>query len=554
MTQKVNQTSGSSQYAEKRWLKHYDYFVPAELSFPRQSIYQALNLTAAQYADRPATAFLGANLTFAELKIETDKLASALSPLGIGKGDRVGIMLPNCPQYLISFFAVTRLGAIVANVNPLYTAREVELIASDSGMRAMIVLDMLAPVVNGIISQTKIEYVISTNLLSYSANPQTAPAAPEGTLSFKSLIDEIEKPDLPSVDIDAEMDVAALVYTGGTTGVPKGAMLTHYNLFAAAVQCSVWSGPLFPRGEGSFLLVIPYFHVYGLVVGCIFGVWQGAMQIPIAKFDANLMVEAIRNYKPTYFPGVPTLFISLLNNPEAVTAGLNHVQRFNSGSAPLPVEVIDQFEALSGASLLEGYGMTETSAIATSTAALARRKPGSIGLPMPSTECRIVDLEEGEREVPVGEEGELCIRGPQVMKGYWNNPEESATALRNGWLYTGDVARMDEDGFFYIVQRKKDMLIVSGFNVYPNEIEDVLYTHPAVKECAVIGIHDQYRGEAVKAFVVLKGGSHSSADELIEFCREKLAKYKVPSVIEFRESLPKSAVGKVLRRELREEK
>lgn len=553
MRQKMDRNSEDSPYARKPWLKHYDYFVPAETTIPRQSIYQALNLTATQFGDRPATAFLGANLTFAELKQQADRLATALHRLGIGKGDRVGIMLPNCPQYLVSFFAVTRLGAIVANVNPIYTAREVELVASDSGMRAMIVLDMLAPVVLGVLKQTRIEYVISTNLLEYSANPQAAPAPPEGTLSLGGLIEKVEKPELPPIDIDAEEDVAALVYTGGTTGVPKGAMLTHYNLFAATIQCSLWSGPFFPRGEGSFLVVIPYFHVYGLVVGCIFGVWQGSMQIPIAKFDANLLVEAIRNYKPTYFPGVPTLFISLLNNPEAVNAGLNHVHRFNSGSAPLPVEVIERFEAMSGASLLEGYGMTETAAIATSTAALAKRKPGSIGLPMPSTECRIVDLEDGDKEVPVGDEGELCIRGPQIMKGYWNNPEETSIALRNGWLYTGDVARMDEDGYFYIVQRKKDMIIVGGFNVYPNEIEDVLYTHPAVKECAVIGVPDQYRGEAVKAFVVLKDGARASADELVEFCREKMAKYKVPSYVEFRDSLPKSAVGKVLRRELREE-
>jgi long-chain acyl-CoA synthetase len=553
MVTKKTKTSSESPYAAKPWLKHYDYFVPTEVSFPQQSIYQSLNQSATQFGDRPATAFLGAQMSFGELKSHADKLAAALSKLGIGKGDRVGIMLPNCPQYIISFFAVVRLGAIVANVNPIYTAREVELVAADSGMRVMIVLDALATVVQSIIENTKIEKVITTNVLSYSANPQAAQPAPKETLSFTDLIAEVEEVKLPSVIIDAKEDVAALVYTGGTTGVPKGAMLTHYNLFAAAIQCAVWSREFFPRGEGSFLVVIPYFHVYGLVVGCIFGVWQGAMQIPIAKFDANLLIDAFRNYKPTYFPGVPTLFISLLNNPDAVNAGLNSVQRFNSGSAPLPVEVIEQFEAMSGAALLEGYGMTETAAICTSTSALGKRKPGSIGLPMPSTECRIVDLETGKKEVLQGETGELCVRGPQVMKGYWNNPEETAMTLRDGWLYTGDIARMDEDGYFYIVQRKKDMIIVSGFNVYPNEIEDELFTHPAVKECAVIGVADEYRGEAVKAFVVLKQDAQATVEELMEFCREKMAKYKVPSFIEFRDSLPKSAVGKVLRRELREE-
>jgi long-chain acyl-CoA synthetase len=335
--------------------------------------------------------------------------------------------------------------------------------------------------------------------------------------------------------------------------VPKGAMLTHANLFAATVMCELWGGPYVKRGEGAFLLVIPYFHIYGMVVGCIYATQIGAMQIPVPKFDPHLLLDAIKNYQPTFFPGVPTLFISLINNPEAVNCGLDKIHRFNSGSAPLPVEVIEQFEAMSGASLLEGYGMTETSAITTSTALLAQRKPGSIGFPMTSTECKIVDLETGERELPVGEEGELCIRGPQIMKGYWNKPEETANTLRDGWLYTGDVARMDEEGYLYIVQRKKDMIIVSGFNVYPTEIEDVLYTHPAIQECAVIGVADQYRGEAVKAFIVLKQGATATEEEIKEFCQDKLAKYKQPTIIEFKEALPKSAVGKVLRRELREQ-
>ncbi|MBK6795559.1 MAG: AMP-binding protein [Acidobacteria bacterium] len=337
MVTKKTKTSSDSPYAAKPWLKHYDYFVPTEVSFPQQSIYQSLNQSATQFGDRPATAFLSAD--------DLRRTEKSCRQAGCGfiearnrQGDRVGIMLPNCPQYIISFFAVVRLGAIVANVNPIYTAREVELVAADSGMRVMIVLDALATVVQSIIENTKIEKVITTNVLSYSANPQAAQPAPKETLSFTDLIAEVEEVKLPSVIIDAKEDVAALVYTGGTTGVPKGAMLTHYNLFAAAIQCAVWSREFFPRGEGSFLVVIPYFHVYGLVVGCIFGVWQGSMQIPIAKFDANLLIDAFRNYKPTYFPGVPTLFISLLNNPDAVNAGLNSVQRFNSGSAPLPVE------------------------------------------------------------------------------------------------------------------------------------------------------------------------------------------------------------------------
>lgn len=548
-----NANNQSSIYDSKPWRQRYDYWVPAEISLPTQSINYALNQSAALFPEQAATAFLGVKLTFRELKQQADKLATALSQLGIVKGDRVGVMLPNCPQYVISFFAITRLGAIVANINPIYTPREVELVAKDSGMRAIIVLDMLAPVVLSVLSHTGIEKVITTSILSYSANPTSAPEIPEGTLSFSELIAAVATPKIPRVDIDAKEDVAALVYTGGTTGVPKGAMLTHYNLFAATLICALWGGPNNRQGEGAFLLVIPYFHIYGLVVGCIYGVWQGVMQIPIPKFDPHLLLDAIKNYQPTFFPGVPTLFISLINNPEAINCGLDRVHRFNSGSAPLPIEVIEKFEAMSGAALLEGYGMTETSAITTSTALLAKRKPGSIGFPMSNTECKIVDLETGTQEMPVGEEGELCIRGPQILKGYWNKPEETAKAIRDGWLYTGDVARMDEEGYFFIVQRKKDMIIVSGFNVYPTEIEDVLFTHPAIQECAVIGVPDQYRGEAVKAFIVLKQDAHATAEEISEFCSDKLAKYKMPTHIEFMAALPKSAVGKVLRRELRDQ-
>jgi long-chain acyl-CoA synthetase len=542
-----------SPYSQKPWLKQYDFWVPEHINFPRQPIYQMVNLAALHFADRPATAFLDSQLTFSQIKTQVDKLATALSRLGISKGDRVGIMLPNCPQYLISFFAIVRLGAIVANVNPIYTPREVEMVARDSGMRAIITLDALAGSVLSIQSQSNIEQVITTSFQDYSAGSKAITPAPAGTLSFSELIASVDVPELPRVEINAEEDVAVLQYTGGTTGVPKGAMLTHYNLYAAAIQCTTWSSYFIERGNERYLLVIPYFHVYGMVVGAILGMWCGAMQILVPKFDVNLLLEAIKRYEPTYFPGVPTLFISLLNHPEARSYGLDRVRRFNSGSAPLPLEVIEQFEQLSGAMLYEGYGMTETAALATTTATLAKRKPGSIGLPVTGTECKIVDLDTGEREMPIGEEGELCLRGPQVMKGYWNKPEETAKTMRDGWLHTGDVARMDEDGYFYSVQRKKDMIIVSGFNVYPNEVEDVLFTHPSVQEAAVIGVPDAYRGEAVKVFIVLKPEAQATAEEFIEYCRVRLARYKVPSIIEFAESLPKSAVGKVLRRELREQ-
>lgn len=543
----------SSPYAAKPWLKNYDFWVPAEVNTPKQPLYQILQIASSSYRDKPAAAFMGAQWTFGEIKAQVDRLATALHEFGIVKGDRVGIMLPNCPQYLIGFFAIIKLGAIVTNINPIYTPREVEQVAVDSGLRAMIVLDLMAPVVASIREKTSLEWVIATSLQEYSASPETAPAPPEGMIGFKALIDGVKDVIHPRVAIDPTKDTAVIQYTGGTTGVPKGAMLTHRNLYSNVVQSYVWGSHLTQRGDERYLMVIPYFHIYGQTVGLLLGTWNGAMQIPVPKFDPDLLIGAIKHYRPTFFPSVPTLYISMLNHPEIRTCGLEYVRRFNSGSAPLPIEVIEKFEQMSGAMLYEGYGLTEASPTTHSTPTLARRKIGSIGLPFPSTECKIVDLETGTTEVPLGSEGELCVRGPQVMKGYWNRTEETDYALREGWLYTGDVARMDEDGYFYIVQRKKDMIIVSGFNVYPNEVEDVLFTHPAILEAAVIGVPDEYRGEAVKAFIILKPGSTATADEILEFCRANLAKYKIPSQIEFRESLPKSAVGKVLRRELRNE-
>jgi long-chain acyl-CoA synthetase len=352
--------------------------------------------------------------------------------------------------------------------------------------------------------------------------------------------------------------VAVLQYTGGTTGVPKGAMLTHYNIFANVVQTESWAHSATRRGEDTYLLVIPFFHIYGFTVGLIEGVWRGVRQVLIPKYDVEALLAAIRDYRPTYFPAVPTIYISLLNHPKAKEYGIDRVRVFNSGSAPLPVEVIERFERMTGGTLNEGYGLSEASPVTHSTATLARRKPGSIGLPLPDTDMKIVDLETGTREVAVGEEGELCIAGPQVMKGYWNRQDETAIALRRDeagrtWLYTGDVARMDEDGYTYIVQRKKDMIIVAGFNVYPSEVEGVLYAHPAVLEAAVVGVPDEYRGEVVKACVVLKGGAAATPEELIEHCRGGLAEFKVPRTVEIRESLPKTAVGKILHRALREE-
>jgi long-chain acyl-CoA synthetase len=473
-----------SPYAAKPWLDHYDYWVRPHMNYPRRPLGDILRMTAADVPDRPATAFLGANLTWGEIKDRSDRLATALVRLGVAQHDRVGIMLPNCPQYVIAAFAVLRIGAIVVNVNPLYTPREIAVVAGDSGMRLMITLDVLAPAVFAVRDQTSIDTVIITAVAEFSAAEVPCPAVP-GAQRLADLLAGVAVPDLPRVRIDPENDVAVLQYTGGTTGVPKGAMLTHYNIFSNVIQTAVLHHPEERRGEDRILLVIPFFHIYGFTVGLMTGAWQGAQEILIPKYDVDALLSAIRDYRPTYFPAVPTIYVSLLNHPKAREYGLDKVRAFNSGSAPLPLEVIDQFERMTGGTLSEGYGLSEASPVTHTSPSLARRKPGSIGIPLPDTDMKIVDIAGGIDEVPLGTDGELCIAGPQVMKGYWNRDDETAIALRRDtagrtWLYTGDIARMDEDGYTYIVQRKKDMIIVSGFNVYPSEVESVLFTHPAV--------------------------------------------------------------------------
>jgi long-chain acyl-CoA synthetase len=539
------------------WYSQFDYWVRPNLNYPCRPLTDILRIAASDVPDKPATTFLGATLTFAQIKERSDKFATALARMGIGKGDRVGVMLPNCPQYVIAVFGILRTGAIVVNVNPLYTSREIAVVANDSAMRMLIVLDLLAPAALAIRAQTVLEKLIITSAGEYSVHNAPGPSI-DGTERFCDVLASVDAPKRPRVDIDPENDVAVLQYTGGTTGTPKGAMLTHSNIFANVVQTTTLHIPALRRGEERYLLVIPFFHIYGFTVGLMAGTWLGAQQILIPKYDVDALLNAVRDHQPTYFPAVPTIYISLLNHPKARDYGLDRIRAFNSGSAPLPLEVLEQFEQLTGGMLSEGYGLSEASPVTHTSPTLSKRKPGSIGIPLPDTDMKLVDLTDGTTEVAQGQEGELCICGPQVMKGYWNRPEETAETIRvdtdgRRWLHTGDVAMIDADGFTYIVQRKKDMVIVSGFNVYPSEVESVLFTHPAVMEAAVIGVPDAYRGEAVKAFVVLKPDASATVDELQAHCARDLAEFKRPAQIEIRATLPKSAVGKVLRRVLREE-
>ncbi len=539
------------------WLRHYDYWVPPRLIYPERPLSEILDTTAVELPDRTATVFLGAELTFHEIKARSDRFASALAQRGVKMGDRVGIMLPNCPQYVIAAFAVLRLGAIVVNVNPTYTGREVLTVARDSGMRTVLTLDRLAPLVAGVRAQTDIECIIVTSLAEYSAE-RAAPPRVDGAFTLASLIEEAGEPDAPPRVAIGPEDVAVLQYTGGTTGTPKGAMLTHGNIFANVIQSETWHYRSYVRGEARYLIVIPYFHIYAFTVGMMCGTWIGAKQVLIPQYDVEQVLTAIRDHVPTYFPAVPTIFVSLLSHPRVTEYGLHRVRICNSGGAPCPAEVIEEFERRIGRTLSEGYGLSETSPVTHATPQLARRKPGTIGLPLPDTDIKVVDLETGTRELPCGDRGELCIAGPQVMSGYWNKPDETAQALRRDaggrvWLHTGDVACIDEQGFTTIVQRKKDMIIVDGFNVYPSEVESVLYQHPAIRLAAVIGVPHPYHGEIVKACVVLRDQASVTSAEIEAHCAANLAEYKRPRQIECRDSMPMSAVGKILYRVLRAE-
>jgi len=539
------------------WLRHYDYWVPPSLNYPQRALTEILDTSAIDCASAPATAFLGAQMTFREIKIQSDAVSVSLAALGISKGDRVGIMLPNCPQYVLTAFAILRLGAIVVNVNPTYTAREFLTIATDSGMRALVTLDVLAPLAFEVRAKTSVEHVLVTSLAEYSAAKAPAPRV-DGAPSLADLIAK-GLGIVPAPAPVAPDDLAVLQYTGGTTGTPKGAMLSHRNIFSNVVQTETWHYRTYVRGEARYLVVIPYFHIYAFTVGMMCGIWVGGLQIMIPKYDVEQVLTAIKQYRPTYFPAVPTIFVSLLSHPRVREFGLDEVRIFNSGGAPCPVDVIEEFERRIGRPLNEGYGLSETSPVTHSTPQLARRKPGTVGLPLPDTDIKVVDVETGTRDLPSGEAGELCIAGPQVMQGYWNRPEESAQALRRHadgrvWFHTGDVARIDEDGYTSIVQRKKDLIIVDGFNVYPSEVEAVLYAHAAVKLVAVIGVPHAYHGEVVKACLVLREGASATAADFLAHCATELAEYKRPRHIEIRESLPMSAVGKILYRVLRDEK
>ncbi|WP_174730987.1 long-chain-fatty-acid--CoA ligase [Mesobacillus harenae] len=527
------------------WLSHYPETIATEIDIPNIALPQMLKDTAEKYPQNSAISFYGRKFTYQELQGAVTAFASALQNNGVKKGDRVALMLPNCPQYVISYFGALTAGAIVTQVNPMSVERELEHIFTDSGAETIVVFDALYPKVKSVQSKSSLKNVVAVSL-----QPSGQEFAPDYT--FETFMGSAKQSFQP-VSFDPANDVAILQYTGGTTGRSKGAMLTHRNIFANVLQSYEFFKETMKVGQEKCLTVIPLFHVFGMTSCMNLSIYTAAESIMLPRFDLEEVLNTIKNEQPTIFPGVPTMYVAITNHPEAEKYGISSIETCNSGSAPMPVELMKEFEGKTGSKILEGYGLSEASPTTHCNPPFADRKPGSVGIGFPSTEYKIVDLASGTEELPAGELGEIILKGPQVMKGYWNMPEETANTLRDGWLFTGDIGKMDEDGYLYIVDRKKDMIIASGFNIYPRDVEEVLYEHPSVQEAVVIGVPDPYRGETVKAVLVLKAGKEATEEEIKAYCKENMASYKVPTIVEFREQLPKTAVGKILRRSLRDE-
>ena len=549
--------------AERIWHRFYDEGVPFEVEPPEEPIFIELEKAALEFPQVVATDFMGARLTYRQLAEQVNRFASSLSAMGVEPGDRIAIMLPNCPQIIIAYYAALSIGAVVVMTNPMYVEREMAHQFGDAGVKVLVGLDHFMPRIEKVWKETPVEQLIITSIRDYLPFPLNmlyplkarkeklnlrVPYG-ESVHSFKRLVkNSAGNPPRSEVAMD---DLALLQYTGGTTGIAKGAMLTHRNLMANVIQLIAYCP--FKRGQERLLCVAPFFHVLGMTVLMNFSVCMSASMILLPRFEINNLLKTTVKARPTIAVLVPTIFAAMVNNPEISRCDISSINYCFSGSAPLPIEVMNQFEEITGGIILEAYGLTEASPVTHANPIQGKRKPGSVGIALSSTDARIMDLESGTRELPVGESGELVVKGPQVMKGYWNREEETAETLRDGWLYTGDIAYMDEDGYVFIVDRKKDMIIAGGYNVYPREIDEVLYEHPKIADAVSIGVPDAYRGETVKVFVVVKPEETLTEEEVIAHCKEKLAAYKVPRLVEFRQELPKSMVGKVLRKELRAE-
>jgi len=551
---------------ERFWTKQYDEGVPEDLEIEEKTVVDFLAQSASRFPNQPALTLKGKTFTYRELQDLVDRFATALSKMGVKEGTRVACWMPNIPQYVIAYYATLKLGGTVVQTNPLYMEREFVHLFNDSQAEVVVTCDFLywyklrqamskVPTVKNVVVTSIPDYLpFPLNFLApfkLKKTQQYVKVPREKNVHFFKELIASNPPSPPKAEPKFD-EVAVLQYTGGTTGVSKGAMLTHKNISVNAQQALRW----FPKcelGKEVLLACLPYFHSFGMTVSMNWPICSGA-HIVLAPNPRDIadLVKSITKYRVTLFPALPALYVAINNFPGIGDVDVSSVKYCFSGSAPLPLEVLERFEKLTGSLITEGFGLSETSPITHANPLYGTRKPGSVGLPVPGTDMKIVDIDTGEKELEVGEEGELCIKGPQVMKGYLNRDDETAKMIRGDWCYTGDLAKVDEDGFFFIVGRKKDMIVAGGYNVYPDEIDDVLFAHPDVLEAATIGIPDEKRGETVKSFVVLHPGKKTTADEIKAYCKKELAAYKVPAQIEFLAELPKSTMMKILRKDLRE--
>jgi long-chain acyl-CoA synthetase len=549
---------------DRPWLKHYDPGVPHHIDVPPIPLHHLLEASAAKYPSRPCAIFHGHAVTYAEMDELTDRLAAGLAALGVKKGDPVGVFMPNSAQFVMAFYAILKAGGVVVATNPLYSAREIEHQLNDAGIEVMLVMSNFYNLVKSVQPKTRLRRLVVTNIKEYLPPVTrvlfTLAKEKKGghrvtlatdDLWLQDVLAKHDRRERPALEIGPE-DVALFQYSGGTTGLSKAAVATHRNLVANTLQIHSWMTEC-RDGQEIVLMAIPMFHVYGMVAGMSFAVHSGASMIMIPNpRDLKDVLASIDKHQPTVFPGVPTMYNAINNHPD-VAAGkykLTSIRACISGSAPLMRETKDRFEALTGGKLVEGYGLSEAPTATHCNPLLGENRAGSIGLPFPDVDCRIVSLDDGATILPIGEIGELAIRSPNVMRGYHNMPTETVNSLRDGWLFTGDIARTDEDGYFYIVDRKKELIKPGGYQVWPREVEEEIAKHPKVLDVGVAGIPDAYRGETVKAWVVVRPGETLTEDEVRAWCKERMATFKVPTQVEFRTELPKTTVGKILRREL----
>ncbi len=546
---------------EKIWLKAYRKDVPGEIEFDKITLSEALARSASQFPNNPALLFQSNTVTFKQLDQMVSRFANSLISLGLQSGDRVATLLPNLVQMVVAIYGTLRAGGIVVTNNPLYTDRELEHQFNDSGSKFLVSLDLFVPRMIALRKKTGITKIISCHIRDYLPSPfNHLPTLIERGLHLETPASDnvFEFTDLVKEDISTIYthkcqwsDTACLLYTGGTTGLSKGVQLTHQNLSSNVQQTNAWF-PDFVPGNETVIGCLPFFHSFGMTSSMNCAIFYGWGDVLIPKPEPQIILEAIQKYKITFISAVPTLYNGMINFPELKNYDLTSLKGCFSGGAPLPMETIKKFEQLTGQQICEGYGLTESSPTTHVNPYGAKTKPGTIGLPFCNTDVKLVDVNDYDKEITTSmTPGELCVKGPQVMVGYINRPEETALTLKDGWLLTGDIAVFDEEGYFTIVDRKKDMIISGGFNIYPRDVDEVLFSHPKVLEACAIGVPDAYSGERVKAFVVLKSGENASDSEIIDYCKQNLAKYKVPKYVEFVDSLPKSAIGKILRKELR---